>query len=372
MIEFKGECGHTIRARDEDSGKIVRCSYCGKEALVTRQAQDDLDVLFDQVEQTGSYDAQATRVGQKFHKAKARQEKRIAAGKPANAFDPFDIAMKMTYVAVIIILVFVGIKYVPGLYHKLVGGEPEQKPPQQVERPNSGGNTPSAPRTRKGLLAESLSSQQEGVYVSSVPSGAGIYHLPKTSVTGSILEDPMANKNIRTNRALRLNPGKHTIAVAIRINDAELMKLPEYEDLRRKIERNEGDKDKAIRDYFIPDGSVATRVEKLRGALHLVRVFECEVDSLTWESTTAVFLPRKLSPEDTMKYLPRKKQFGFESVEAQRELDFYEVPRSDLSFVEDVLERIGVASYKNPNDGTYRLFYIDPATGAVISRRINP
>ncbi len=369
MIEFKGECGHTIRARDEDSGKIVRCSYCGKEALVTRQAQDDLDVLFDQVEQTGSYDAQATRVGQKSHKAQARQKKRLAAGKPAQAFDPFDIAMKMTYVAVVIILIVVGMKYVPGLYQNLTG-EPET--PKQTHKANAAptNNNPAHSR-RKGLLTETLNSQQEGVYVSSVPSGAGIYHLPKTSVHGSILEDPMANKNIRTNRALRLNPGKHTIAVAIRINDAELMGLTGYKDLRTKIEENASDRDQAIRNYFMPDGSIHTRVEKLRGTLHLVRVFECEVDSQTWESTTAIFLPKETSPEKMMTLLRGENQFGIEDVEVDRELRFYGVTGADLSYVEDVLKRIGVAPYRG-EDGTYRLFRIDPATGTIISRKINP
>ncbi|HNO78649.1 MAG TPA: hypothetical protein PKN33_11365 [Phycisphaerae bacterium] len=371
MIEFKGECGHTIRARDEDSGRIVRCSYCGKEALVTRQAQDDLDVLFDQVEQTGSYDAQATRVGQKFHKAKARQEKRIAAGKPAQAFDPFDIAMKMTYVAVIIILIFVGVKYVPGLYETLTGGDSGETPIEQAEHTESDNNHQPAPQSRKGLLTESLNSQQEGVYVSSVPSGAGIYHLPKTSVTGSILDDPMANKNMRTNRSLRLNPGQHTIAVAIRINDSKLMNLEGYEDLRRKIEDNDPGRDRDVMEYFVPDGSVATRVEKLRGALHLVRVFECEVDSQTWESTTALFLPRSLGPKEIVDALPRQETFGYKDAEVQSELGFYQVSRTDMTYVETALKRVGVFSYKNA-DGTYRLFSIDPATGAVISRRINP
>ena len=42
-----------------------------------------------------------------------------------------------------------------------------------------------------------------------------------------------------------------------------------------------------------------------------------------------------------------------------------------MTYVETALKRVGVFSYKNA-DGTYRLFSIDPATGAVISRRINP
>ncbi len=54
MIEFKADCGHTVRARDEDGGGVVRCSYCGKPAPVPENNADDLDFLFTDVEQDGT------------------------------------------------------------------------------------------------------------------------------------------------------------------------------------------------------------------------------------------------------------------------------------------------------------------------------
>ncbi len=353
MIEFKGECGHTIRARDEDVGKIVRCSYCGKEALVTRQPQDDLDVLFDAVEQTGADDAQATRVGQKFHRVKSRENKRLAAGKPAKAFDPFDIAMKMTYVALGIILVVFGFKYIPGLYEDLTGGAVQNPPSNPTETANANPvENSSPPQTGRGLLSERLSTKQEGVYVSSVPQGAGIYQLPQTSVSDSICSDPVANKNLRTNKALRLPPGKHTIALALRVNEPWLMALEGYTDLRKKIEADDPRRDEAVRNFFVPDGSIETRVERVRGALHLIRVFECEVDAQTWVSATALFLPRSLSQEQTVTQLPNQVMYKFQDTEAKRELTFYEVEENDKKFVTDALKRVGVVSYKR-KDGSY-------------------
>ena len=63
MIEFKAECGHTVRAKDEDAGKVVRCSYCGREAPVPSKGEDrdELEYLFSEVEKTGVYEAQSGR-----------------------------------------------------------------------------------------------------------------------------------------------------------------------------------------------------------------------------------------------------------------------------------------------------------------------
>ncbi|NOX59601.1 MAG: hypothetical protein GXP29_12210 [Planctomycetes bacterium] len=372
MIEFKGECGHTIRARDEDAGKVVRCSYCGKEALVTQQPQNDLDLLFDQVEQTGAYDAQATRVGQKVHRVQKKHEKRLVAGKPVKAFDPFDVAMKMTYVAVVIIIVYLGIAFVPAWYDMLTGGSSQDAPTQVADSPaQAPGGQPTHTSQRRGLLSERLSAQQEGAYVSSFPQGAGIYHLPKFSVTGSILGEVSANKHARTNKALRLRPGQHTIAVALRVNHSSLMRLPGYENIRRQIESNDGDIDRLVQNFFVPDGSIATRVEKLRGALHLVRIFECEIDGQSWEPVTALFLPRKLSAKQVVDCLPSRKAYGFDRIETQRELDFYRVPAGDQQkYVTDALERVGMVSYCM-EDGQYWLFRIEPTTGAVMSKKVN-
>ena len=94
MIEFKGECGHTIRAKDDDAGKVVRCSYCGKEAQVPEE-EDELDFLLTEVERTGDFDPPKSR-----RRAKPRPS--AAAGppiRPKSDFNPFGVALKMCYAA---------------------------------------------------------------------------------------------------------------------------------------------------------------------------------------------------------------------------------------------------------------------------------
>jgi len=54
MIVFKAECGHTVRAKDEDAGGVVRCSYCGRNAKVPETDDTSLDLLLGEIEQTGT------------------------------------------------------------------------------------------------------------------------------------------------------------------------------------------------------------------------------------------------------------------------------------------------------------------------------
>ena len=63
MIEFKAECGHTVRARDEDAGGVIRCSYCGRNAKVPDNLDSDLDFLFQDLDQSAQPVAERRRGG---------------------------------------------------------------------------------------------------------------------------------------------------------------------------------------------------------------------------------------------------------------------------------------------------------------------
>ena len=107
MIEFKAECGHTIRARDEDEGKVVRCSYCGRETQVPISEPDDLDSLFSEVESSEGTAAGAPSRKQK--RAMQQTGPAVRTERPALSFNPFAVAMKMAYgAAIIIVLIVVG------------------------------------------------------------------------------------------------------------------------------------------------------------------------------------------------------------------------------------------------------------------------
>ena len=101
MIEFKAECGHTVRARDEDAGGVVRCSYCGKPANVPEETGDELDFLFNDIDQPDELPRSRRKRGRK----KARTKRARAPG----AFNPFAVVLKLCYAALLIaIVIFVG------------------------------------------------------------------------------------------------------------------------------------------------------------------------------------------------------------------------------------------------------------------------
>ena len=101
MIEFKADCGHTVRAKDENAGGVVRCSYCGKETQVPESGGDELDFLFRDLEQ-----------GEEVSR-KARRKRRKAGGPPTSGgarrrpFDPFAVVLRLCYAAGLIVIVIV-------------------------------------------------------------------------------------------------------------------------------------------------------------------------------------------------------------------------------------------------------------------------
>lgn len=376
MIEFKGNCGHLIRARDEDAGKVVRCSYCGREATVVRPSREgDPEGLLDAVEATGVYDAMATKAVRKSHRARKRAEKRVAAGKPAN-IDPFAVILKMTYLAIVIVLGAVAWKYVPGLYRELTGTQPAierpgidelaaSPPPPLVNVP-----TPTPPANRLGLLVANLGIHPEGAYVSSVPPGGLILQMPGWNLGDAIFTDDESRVQLHCNDAVKLTPGRHTIAVAVRINDPALMRMTGYADLRRVLESgvSKSEATKRLSAYLLPDDDVTQRMERIGKYTYIARVYEVEVNK-SWVAVTALFLPR-VELTELMGYLPAPKMFAFDRGNVERELTFYEVPAADQPRLLDALGRVGRISYRRSADAPYRMYQIDPVDGAVTTEQL--
>ena len=151
MIEFKAECGHTVRARDEDAGSVVRCSYCGRPANVPDEAGDELDFLFNDVEQPAE------------ESGRRKRGKRIPGGgvfakkRGKGEFNPFPIVLRLCYAALLIIIViFVGRMYVLPLIHRIMEDQPVVVPLPPVNDIEDEPEPATSPRERYGLFTEEL------------------------------------------------------------------------------------------------------------------------------------------------------------------------------------------------------------------------
>ncbi len=277
----------------------------------------------------------------------------------------------MTYVAIIIVLAAVAWKYVPNLYQRLAGPSPAAPPDAApTATPVPVGETTEATSSREGLLLARLDIYPDGAYVSSVPGSARIYHLPQWGVVETILDNEDARVGMRTASTLKLTPGKHTIAVALRINHGALMDLPGYPEVRRALESPGGEYGggKQLEDYFVPDGSVATRTAKLDQFRYIARIYEVQVQG-NWVAVTALFLPRRPLAE-LLAHLPNQRAYGYDEAEVERELEFYEVPEDDRRRLMDALSRVGKMCYRAAEDRPYRIFQIDPVSGLLIPEKV--
>jgi len=365
MIEFKAECGHTIRAKDEDEGKVVRCSYCGREAQVPQDDQDELDMLFSEVE---SSEAEARGPAPKKVRRKPRSFPAAPSRRSDEGFNPLAVALKMSYAAgILIVLIFVS-KYAYNYWTS-----PDRKVPE-IDRlsaeasknaaETSGGS--SASSGRKGLLTTQLRSGKGGLYVSSVPPEAMVrVRKPESGQVPEIFRDPKADR-YTADVPIELDPGVYEVGVAVRVNDAALRDYPDYIKLRRQIDQ--GAPTAVLREYFLPDqaAEVAT-VELPNQPVLLVRKYTREVMGTEWTPLTALFLPDRAMAEQ-MRFLPRRMAYGFEDEDVEFELEYYGVRQADRKFILDALHRTGMVMYPEPGGAAYRCFIIHLLDGSLTSR----
>lgn len=373
MIEFKAECGHTVRAKDEDEGKVVRCTYCGKEAQVpSKSADDEFDVLFSEVEKTGVYDAPTERERRKRMRAKPKVEKARVRGDG----QALSIVLKLCYAGIIIcVLIFVGKKayehiQAPGESAPIVGKKPK---PHEKESEGVELIPPPAPiEKRRGLLHTSLPSKGCGLYVESVPRGADVYIARAGTVTGSVLADEKVERH-GAGEVVKLEPGRYEVYVALRVGDGNLMHMPGYEDVRRRLTGRDRDDEKALCSYFQPDGSVEMWTDSLPGPspLMIVRKYECIVFERTWRPLVALFLPQ--GPiESFIDYVPHRDTFGFEPRDVETELDFHSIADpEDREDITEMLHWVGACSYQEDPRGSYRLFAV-MLDGSIYTRAVSP
>lgn len=372
MIEFKAECGHTVRAKDDDGGKVVRCSYCGRETRVPDQQEEgdrDLDFLFREVEQAAESEAHAPR----RRRRRGRRPNPFASSE--DRFYPLGLALKMVYVAgILIVVIFVGKKFV---YPVMFGQEQQQNRQAAGPKPkkaNKASNRLSTP-DRGGLLVK-LDPKKSGIYVDSVPEGARIYIVdtskgvnPKEAL--KILQTPACDRNERARAAVDLKEGSgYLVLCTLPINARGLKAYPGYRALRERVEA--GAVLTSLDEFLLPDKAHETGTVEFRDDFLLYRLYEVDVAPRQWSPVIALFLPHRSVAENSH-YLPKRKAFTFDKVEANSEMDFYGFPLTDQSFLIQSLESIGAMVYHFQRDGEDLYYWLRvPLTEGVVKIRRLP
>ncbi len=371
MIEFKADCGHTIRAKDDDEGKVVRCSYCGRTTQVPSQDEDEFESLFadmTDVESGGSVSAGQT-VRQK-RKRKPRSSTPPGSAGGSDQFNPFGMILKMVYAAGILIVVIFCVSKAMDYFEqqkarpvvKNRGGRQEDSAGRSSSQ--SGNSRAGASNQRGVLNYKKLDRKREGIFVSSVPTMAmvRVRKVEDRDEDDEIFLDAKATAG-KTNNAFKLEPGSYEVGIGLPINNPQLMRYDGYPDVRRLIEN--GGSRSLMEAFFLPDGSAEISVVDLPSLRSLVvRTYEIEVSAKQWRPLTAQFLPdAELS--ELIKFLPHKNSYGFDQAAVERELTFYGVQDNDQTYVIDALRRVGTAVLSLDRAGEYRRFVIDPMDGMI-------
>jgi hypothetical protein len=380
MIEFKADCGHTIRVKDQDAGKVVRCSYCGRTATVPDEGgeNDGLEFLLSEVERVSEEGAAAAGVPRRRKRRSSLFGARRAGRRE---FDPFGFSLKLIYFAALIIVVYVvSKKFVWPLITKETPLGTAMLQPEEPRRASEDlpRVEPSLPE-RPGLLALK---GDGGLYVDATPRSASIYYAPMDSPYPrgrSVTDAEECSRPQQPGMQLNDVQGDYVVEVAINWNDPAFTNYPDYWQFRERIENcSEKECEEALNAYFVPDGADAVFIDRSREQIRLVRQYKnVLVRDGQWTAVRALFLPRIDKPngrgfsiERLLPFIPPDPAYNFNKDHVRRELEYYGVPVDDQIFILDALERIGVIPYGTPHKGM-RLFKIRVDSDAFVAPVIN-
>ncbi len=379
MIEFKAVCGHTVRARDEDAGGIVRCSYCGRNANVPDNLDSDLDFLFRDVDQNDQ--------DQMPHRGRRRKGRLSLFRRSGSAkdFDPFAVVFKLCYAAALIaIVVVVARKWVIPMFDE------EDRSRRLSARRTDGHDAPtvSKRRERNPTNGQGLINRTNlgGLFAGSTPSGATVYCVveSKAPLTGRIVDVPGVRQFSANGTSARVPDGIYVVEVVFPWNDPRLSnpRLSDYRNylaFRRAIEHASSERRKRlVEDYFVPDEASDAFIDQTADQIYIVRQYRgVEVRQARSRGVRSLFLPKIIpTGRDTFSaeplvsgYLPTADAYRFDEAHVRNELAFYGVSVSDQPFVIRALARIGAIPYVTP-DGRTRFFKIGVHDGAFASKVI--
>ena len=371
MIEFRAECGHTIRARNEDAGKMVNCAYCGKKALVPSDEADPMDsLLADTLEES---------------REQAQELDRATPWGKGLGMAPLRIAWTAIFVVLVLSVLLLTLRWV---YREVVsaregpepapvaatGSTPLAKPAPAEAAPGAERQeaqpSPAAPRPRNPLA--DLPPRESGVCVFSVPPDLDVYveELPVRGEgrlsTNSFKGQTQAGEGLM----VTLGPGQYRVSVVTTVRNADLMDHPDYPHKVRETIEGASDPEAAAdaaEDYFIEDGGEEWRVEKLWDQYYLIKTYEVELGR-RWRPIYSLFVPQ-VSCAELLGFAPREVSFVFDARLAEQELRYRGIPLKDHKIVLSALERIGKAVVTDTELGTVKVFWVLP-DGSVASKKL--
>lgn len=373
MIEFKAECGHTVRARDEDAGGVVRCTYCGCDAAVPDAREEALDFLFDDVDRAASAMSDAAVGGRRGRRFSFRRKPGRAGG-----FNPFPIIIRLCYAALLIsVLIVVTRKFVMPLFD----GNPADRRivakkrdvPKKIRR-NPREAAPAA--NRMGLLARNALA---GLYVASTPPGAMVYCVKSEDApaSGRVHQVRGCSRFQTPGQAPRLPDGTYVVELVLPWNDPSLKRYAGYTPFRRAIERADDKERRLLAEaYFVPDEASEVFIDETVDQKYVVRQYrDVVIRDGQSSGVRALFLPRtndgdngSLSIEElVVKYIPGEVAYRFKEDHVVSELEYYGVVESDRPWVVKALARIGVIPYVTP-EGRTLIFKIGVEDGVFAAR----
>lgn len=377
MIEFKAECGHMVRVKDDQAGDVIRCSYCGRRAAVPDTEEENLGALLDGFE---SPQAAPGAPGQRKRSAKRLLPWRRSAWKKYN---PFGTILRLAYAALLIIIIalvvrlYVGdtsdiLRWIQGASTGASGGQTDVVPPP-IDR--------DLPKV--GLI---VAGRRTGLYVDSTPWGAMVWVIERSKAPnrGRIHEVSGVTTSRAEGQFLRLSTGSYVVDVALpwndpALNDPNLPYFERYWEFRRAIEEaSDGERIRLMEEYFVPDDAWPVFVDQTEEQIYLVRQYRnVQVRNDRAVGVRALFLPRIVLAggegfsvaELVTSYLPPSRAYTFDEAHTRNELLYYGVPEADQDSIVEALSRIGVIPYLTPG-GRTRLFKIGIGDGVFTTKVI--
>ncbi len=371
MIEFRGKCGHLIKARDMDAGGIVNCAYCGQPSRVPSVSAQTTPEVLDGPEAAGPVPSEsilAETLDDSLMPAVEIPHETLLH-KMGKAAEPIRVIWTAIFLIILVSVLVITVRWVT----QLVRGGPSSGPavvapatPNDMQPESGGGTAPASPIAPGEPLAfrdafSGLPRDKFGLYVGSAPEGLSIYvqRLPEES------EADLLGKNYYkgvTPLMLELRPGTYRVSVVAPLRHPKIAEYADYRDLREAVRLRDRF---GVAGYFVDDGSEVSLAEQ-QGREVLVKTYEVDVSGQMWTPLICLMLPDK-PPEEMLRYVPSYAQFRFNTKFAETEFSVLDVPAEKVDSIKRMLSYFGKAVYVDPHTGSTLVFQVWP-DGQVVGR----